>query len=294
MSSKFEQEFLNDDVRKTLSGSFIKLEKGVTHYELEGDENAPLVVLVHGISLAMWVWDNNFKALVDAGFRVLRYDLFGRGYSDRPKAKYDEIFYDDQLTQLLSVLNLASKSISLIGLSMGGGVCTVFSARHPEMVRSLTLVDSAGFKLPKSGKDIILKTPGLNKFFFSKFGTKILYGGIWRNFYGTEKIPEIQAKFIEQLRFQGFNQAIWSSLQHNPMEELESYYQDVEKSAIPVQIIWGDQDPVIPPSTIDIIKSIIPRSVVHVIKNARHMPQYEYPDIINPFIVAFLRSKENK
>jgi len=44
----------------------------------------PAVALVHGFSVPYYVWDPTAPELARAGFRVLRYDLYGRGYSDRP------------------------------------------------------------------------------------------------------------------------------------------------------------------------------------------------------------------
>ena len=82
-----ETEELNDTVRANTPGSFVLLSDGYTHYELGGDENGEPVVLVHGFSVPYFIWDPTFDFLTKSGFRVLRYDLFGRGYSDRPEAR---------------------------------------------------------------------------------------------------------------------------------------------------------------------------------------------------------------
>ena len=65
--------------------SFIDLSVGKTHYELVGPETGRTVVLLHGGTIPMWTWDRQVPALVEAGFRVLRYDMCGRGYSDSPE-----------------------------------------------------------------------------------------------------------------------------------------------------------------------------------------------------------------
>jgi pimeloyl-ACP methyl ester carboxylesterase len=54
-------------------------------------------VLIPGFSVPYVIWDPTFEDLVEKGFRVLRYDLFGRGYSDRPDAIYDLELFDRQL-----------------------------------------------------------------------------------------------------------------------------------------------------------------------------------------------------
>lgn len=84
-----ETEELNDAVRASAPGSFIELPDSCTHYELGGPQNGRLIVLVHGFSVPYFIWDPTFSFLTESGFRALRYDLFGRGYSDRPKVRYD-------------------------------------------------------------------------------------------------------------------------------------------------------------------------------------------------------------
>src|SRR5258706_1730610 len=101
-----ETASLTDEARKGAGGSFIRLSDGVVHYELAGPERAGTVVLVHGFSVPYYIWEPTFEALARAGHRVLRYDLYGRGYSDRPRLSYDAETYDLQLLQLLSALKI--------------------------------------------------------------------------------------------------------------------------------------------------------------------------------------------
>lgn len=80
-----DKQELNRKTRAQLDGEFIELTDGVTHYELRGNDNASTIVLVHGKAAPYFSWDHNFEALVKAGFRVLRYDIFGHEFSDRPR-----------------------------------------------------------------------------------------------------------------------------------------------------------------------------------------------------------------
>jgi pimeloyl-ACP methyl ester carboxylesterase len=79
-----EKEELNEQTREQLDGEFIELSGGMTHFELRGEKGAKTIVLVHGNAVPYASWDNTVDALVEAGFRVLRYDVFGHGFSDRP------------------------------------------------------------------------------------------------------------------------------------------------------------------------------------------------------------------
>src|SRR5579864_4541155 len=71
---------LDDVARKSAGGQFARLSDGYTHYELAGPTNAHVVVLAAGATVPYYIWDPTFKALVDDGFRVLRYDYYGRGF----------------------------------------------------------------------------------------------------------------------------------------------------------------------------------------------------------------------
>jgi len=134
---------LDDEAREQAPGAFAELSDGTIHYRLEGPEDGPLIVMVHGYSTPNFVFEQNVDPLIDAGFRVLRYDHFGRGWSDRPKTQYDADLYDRALLELLDHLQLAAP-FGLVGLSMGGLIASEFTARHPERVDRLFLFVPAG------------------------------------------------------------------------------------------------------------------------------------------------------
>ena len=96
-----ETKEITDAVRAKADGSFVRLTDGVWHYEQcsplpEWEEELGVratVVLVHGFSVPYFIWDATFDFLVKSGFRVLRFDLFGRGLSDRPHTRYGVDLY---------------------------------------------------------------------------------------------------------------------------------------------------------------------------------------------------------
>lgn len=97
----------------------VQLSFGNTDYELTGPEAGPLVVLLHGGSIPMWTWDRQVPVLVNAGFRVLRYDMFGKGTSACPVVEYDRNLFRSQLLDLLNSLGL-TEPVHLVGFSFGG------------------------------------------------------------------------------------------------------------------------------------------------------------------------------
>src|SRR5215211_8356132 len=120
-SYRDETKELNELTRKQASGSFIQLSDGFTHYELSNAEAEETVVLVHGFSVPYFIYDPTFAFLTQSGFRVLRYDLFGRGFSDRPDTRYNIDLFVKQLADLLNALRF-TRPVTLIGLSTGGPI----------------------------------------------------------------------------------------------------------------------------------------------------------------------------
>ena len=74
-----ERDRIDDAARAAAPGKFVRLTDGVTHYKFDGPDSGRTVVLVHGFSVPMYIWDSTAIALANAGYRVLRYDEFGRG-----------------------------------------------------------------------------------------------------------------------------------------------------------------------------------------------------------------------
>ena len=100
--SYFDMESLelNDTIRQ-IEGDFTKTTHGYVHYEKISSGNSPYIILIHGYSSPMEIWDFQVPVLKDSGFNILRYDLFGRGFSDRP-----DVEYSLDLALFLSFLNL--------------------------------------------------------------------------------------------------------------------------------------------------------------------------------------------
>src|SRR5690349_4817006 len=92
---------LDSATRASMPGQFAKLTDGYTHYQLSGPQDGRVVVLAAGFSVPYYIWDPTFNALTSAGFRVLRYDYYGRGYSDRPGIAFTDEMYVRQLEELL-------------------------------------------------------------------------------------------------------------------------------------------------------------------------------------------------
>jgi pimeloyl-ACP methyl ester carboxylesterase len=143
-----ENKKLNGDVRAQSSGSFVELPKGLTHYKLSGPSDGKVVVLIHGMAGPFAIWTKVADLLVNHGFRVLQYDLYGRGYSDRPDVNYDLDLYINQLFSLLAVLSIKSP-MTLVGWSLGGMIAVGYAAKHSKNIEQLILIAPSGVEISR-------------------------------------------------------------------------------------------------------------------------------------------------
>ena len=88
-------------VREDAPGKFAQRSQGVTHYQWVGPKTGPVILCVHGLTSPSFVWKALAKGLAVAGYRVLTYDLYGRGYSDRPKGPQTRLFFRQQIEDLI-------------------------------------------------------------------------------------------------------------------------------------------------------------------------------------------------
>ena len=105
------------------------------HYKLSG--NGPSVVLIHGFSLDLRMWDQQAEALSER-YQVIRYDM--RGFGKSPVPHGSAYSAQDDLKALLDSLGV--QAAALVGLSLGGSVAVDFALTYPQLVRKLVLVDS--------------------------------------------------------------------------------------------------------------------------------------------------------
>ena len=113
------------------------IQNGVAlHYEVEGDGTP--VLLIHGHTLDLSIWDDLVAPLVEAGHRVIRYDLRGHGRSDRPEKCYRT---SDHAGDAFAVLDHAGMDhADVVGYSIGGGIALEMALAQSDRVRRLSLL----------------------------------------------------------------------------------------------------------------------------------------------------------
>ncbi len=281
-----ERQELDDAARAGAPGRFLTLTDGVTHYDLAGPDTGRRVVLVHGFSVPFYIWDSTVVALAGAGFRVARYDILGRGYSDRPRIRYRPEVLVGQLVDLLDSLGWQDP-VDVVALSMGGPVAAGFVAAHADRVRSLTLIDPAAG--PRGAVPAIFRVPALGPYLWQVLAVPGLAEGQSTDFVEPAKWPDWADRYRVQMRYRGFGRALWSTLGEIAGQDSDSVYARVGAAGIPSLLIWGTEDQTVKIEHAERVTRAIPQVRFHRIERAGHLPHMERTDLVNPLLIGFLR-----
>ena len=281
-----ERRALDDDARAGVSGSFVALDGGVTHYEMAGPDTGRVAVLVHGFSVPYYIWDSTFYALTAAGHRVVRYDVFGRGWSDRPDAAYDGAFFDAQLRGLLDSLRI-TEPVDLFGLSFGGFISAHFAVSHPERVRTLVLVDPATTpaQLPS-----LIATPLLGSYLFQVTAVPKMAAGQPSDFLHPENFPGWVERYEPQMQFRGFGRALRRSILAQKGMNYPGMYATIAKAGTPVLLVWGRQDTTTPFANAENVTRVITAAEFFPVDSSGHLPHLEQTQQFNARMFSFLAS----
>jgi pimeloyl-ACP methyl ester carboxylesterase len=282
-----EPDVIDDAARAAAGGSVARLSAGSTWYEVRGAQDAPTVVLVHGTTIPSMVWERNVDALVEAGLRVVRYDLFGRGFSDRPDASYDLDFHVAQLEELIDQVAPARR-VDLAGFSMGGIVVSEYARRHGDRVRKIVLFapGGGGNKLPAMARMAI--APGVGEYLMRVTGSRQLRP-TRRNFLRAERHAELDQRYAQTTRFAGSRRAVLRSVRNMPLEEWGEGFRELARQRKPILLIWGRQDAVVPIRHAEAVRALVNAEDLVVLDDAGHAVMVERPEEVNRTLVGFLR-----
>lgn len=276
--NNLETETLNESARANTPGNYVSLSQGITHYEMVGSDTAETVVLVHGFSVPYYIWDSAFYSLVARGYKVIRYDTYGRGFSDRLIIDYQQEVYDRQLFDLMDALKL-NTPVHLIGLSFGGPVTTYFTAHHPEKIKTLTLIDPAVKPFKKPEWPELFTYYNTIAFGLSDFTNQS------SDFLHPANFPGWNEKYKEQMKYRGFIRGLISTVYHYQVDP--EVFKTIAKNKTPVFLIWGKQDPTVPFSDHTVlIETLHPRFLP--VEDCGHLPHMEKPKIVMRELLDFL------
>lgn len=255
-------------------------------------KGARTVVLIHGFGASMESWDDMYP-LIRTEFNIIRYDLRGHGLSEKPiDNKYSIEEQADILMKLLAELKV--KNVRLVGHSFGGGVALVAAIKNRNplvqgvVIEDMVLIDSAGYsqRFPFF-LEISKKKPlqMVASFVPAKIRARFLLERIMKI---KSKITESRVRaYARYFDAPGYNNALNRTARSLSSLDDDLYVRQYREISIPVLIIWGADDPVIPLGTAYRLSGDIKNSEVIVLDGVGHIPHEENPRLVAKLITDF-------
>jgi pimeloyl-ACP methyl ester carboxylesterase len=227
------------------AGQMVQLSQGATHIRWSGPARGPVAVLVHGLTSPLEVWDQVAGGLAATGYRVLTYDLYGRGLSDAPRGAHTPAFHARQLGDVLASQGLA-EDVTLIGYSMGGAIATAYAGANPQQVKRLVLIAPAGITLPVLSRRqrIAAQVPVIGDALNQLFGPRQMRSRLARPVPpGAEALWAAKRRDVDRA---GIHPAILSDVRHTLSVLQETEHRALGRANVPVHAIWAEEDTDIP------------------------------------------------
>lgn len=278
-----------------MSTRTIEVEGLPTRIHVEGDPEAPPVVLLHGITRSLNDWDPQFP-LLKGDHRVISLDMHGFGYSQRRPEPASLTALARGVLATLDALD-ERRPVHLMGNSLGGSVSLHVQGLDPDRVASVTLVNSAGF-----GKEVtyllrMLAIPRVGEVILNK-PNRVGLTHIERNLYYDRslatrervshaltlaKLPGSAQFMAELLPTLGSFRGVHDQWRDEMVASLTAHQR-------PTLIVWGANDRILPAHHLEAARTAFPHARSHMFANCGHCPQIERPEAFAALAREFVAS----
>ncbi len=226
-------------------GNVAELPSGRTHYRWIGPKGGPIAVCIHGLSSPHYIFAATARSLAALGYRVLAYDLYGRGFSSKPRGRQDVDYFLTQLRDLLDFLGIEGP-VTVVGYSMGGALATAFAAEEGVRIKGLILLASAGLQpLYRTPKDRVWTLPVVGDWMSAVLGGWALRRELAADGDAPTVIPDLSKRLAHETRRRGYLPSLLSSKRHVLTQVMDDDHRAIADYQIPVLAIWGREDRVI-------------------------------------------------
>lgn len=249
-----------------------------------GGAHLPVLILLHGFGSSLETWDDWSRSLAH-DFRVIRLDLPGFGLTGPdPAGDYSDARSVKILLAFMDGLGL--RKASLVGNSLGGKLAWMFAAGHPERVEKLVLISPAGFSSP--GQDygkkpeipaMIRVLPYVLPAYFVKKSLAPAFGDPARF------SSALTARYRDFMRAPGTRPAMIARMEQDVLSDPAPWLQRLH---MPVLLLWGRNDGMIPVDNVADYQRLIPQATVVELPGTGHVPQEESPEASLRPLRAFL------
>ena len=253
------------------------------NYTDEGQENAPVIIFIHGFPFSKEMWNKQMEVLID-NFRVIAYDIRGHGKSYAGSDDFSiELFVGDLL---LLMKELQIEKTTLCGLSMGGYIALNAMEKHPERFDALVLCDTQCLADSPEAKGKRMKAiEGLWENGVEKFADDSVKNFFAQESFSTKK--EVVAGIRETIVNTTEKSIIKTLLALSKRKETCTKLQEIK---VPVLIVVGEKDKITPPEAAQLMHEKIVGSELSIIKHAGHLSNLENPEQFNELLKRFLEN----
>ncbi len=262
----------------------------VEHVTIHGHRRAyvrtgsgPVILLLHGMACDHTTWDEVIPKLAET-HTVIAPDLLGHGQSAKPRGDYSVAGYANGMRDLLTILDI--ERVTVIGHSLGGGVAMQFAYQFPEMTERVVLVAPGGVgpdvtpliravNLPGSQAFLRMVTTPRIRARLTQLMRRVAQVGV----PGMRDLEEIAA-IIDSLSDPEARRALRAvvrasiDMRGQAVTMVDRAYLAAD---LPILVIWGSKDPVIPSLHADTFRTIAEHAEVEIFKRAGHFPHKDRP-----------------
>jgi len=260
------------------------------HYVVEG--RGPAVILVHGLGGFAETWRHNIAPLAGRA-TVFALDLPGFGASAKPRTRYRLTDFARALRGFMDGLGLAQAS--LVGHSLGGAVSITYALTHPSRVERLALVGAVvpgcGYRPSWIFRLVALR--GLGEL-LSCAGCASLYkAALARCFHAPDRAEvDFFVDYCYAARTDAAARGAYLATLRDVRIDLEAHAQDYRRALatleLPVLLIHGRQDRVVPPEHCAEVAGVLRHAAVRWVDACGHFPQIEHVEAVNAWLANFL------
>jgi len=247
------------------------------HYEVKGPANGAPIVLVHGLGGRAEDWRALAPYFASAGYRVYMPDLIGYGRSEQPK-NFSYSIRDEAALVVDFLDTVGLKRVDLGGWSMGGWIAQVVAADHPGRIKRLMLFDSAGlYEMPNWNTNLFTPTTPAQ---LNQLDALLMPH--------PPRIPGFVTADI--LRVSQESGWVVSRAMAQMLTGRDVTDNLLPQLRMPVLILWGSEDRIIPLDQGEKIHRLIPQSQLDVFQGCGHLAPLQCTGRMGPKVVSFLEN----
>jgi pimeloyl-ACP methyl ester carboxylesterase len=272
------QQLSLDELRVNGRGRYLPHRAGLTHVIEEGQDDQPAMLLVHGATVPAWEFDRLIPHLRAAGWRTIRFDLFGHGLSDRPAVRYDFNFFLEQALEVLDGIS-SHRPLTLLGHSFGAALAAAMASHRPERIERLVMVAPLLDFMANSLWGQVFALPGIGGLMMRHVGLPVLERRRARR-YQAIGAEDLTSRFISEARAPGYADALASMFANRTLGPQREHYQRLQASTHEIFVVAGSADRIVPLRDVAEVRSLLPKHAYRQIENAQHNLLLTHPSLV--------------